>query len=182
MSLKQKKQELFTYSDYLSWNNEERYELIHGEAYCMSPSPSFEHQQVVLAFASLLREKLKGQRCTPVISPIDVVLSDTDVVQPDLVVLCDREKIKNGVIFGAPDLVIEVLSPSTSTRDRREKKYLYEQSGVKEYILIDPIAKNVERYFITENKYNGPELFGMDEILTLKSLNELEVKISLLFD
>ena len=136
----------------------------------------------MLALSSILREKLKGQKCTPIISPIDVVLSENNVVQPDIVVLCDREKVKNGVIFGAPDLVVEVLSPSTSTRDRREKKYLYEQYGVKEYILIDPLSKNAERYFCFDGKFSGPELFGIDEILTLKSLADLEININSLFE
>ena len=156
-----------TYADYLTWPDEERWELIDGTPYNMSPAPSFRHQRVAGLFFHVLEGKLKGRSCTAGIAPTDVVLSDFDVVQPDVFVVCDKKKITDANIQGAPDLVIEVLSPTTTVKDRREKKALYEKYGVVEYIIADPVGNAVERFLLKNGKYNAPEVFGpQDTLLT----------------
>jgi Uma2 family endonuclease len=161
----------YTLADYLAWPEGERWELIGGVAYGMAPAPSVRHQQIVLNFAFFLKERLKGKTCRPFVAPMDVVLSDHDVVQPDISVVCDPVKITDQNIRGAPDLVIEVLSPATSTRDLREKKALYQGAGVPEYLVVDPLELYVQRFVTGEGgRYGEGEIFGAREELPLFSL------------
>lgn len=177
MALPKKVDRKFTYSDYCAWTGEERWEIINGEAYDMSPSPSINHQELAGNFFSFLKQKLKGKPCVSFIAPTDVVLSEYDVVQPDVFVVCDPEKIMEANIQGAPDLVIEVLYPSTALKDKKEKKALYEKSGVMEYILVDPAGLYAERFILKSGKFAGPEIFGAKEVFTLSSLEGLEVPL-----
>ena len=104
----------YTVADYMNWPDEERWELIDGVAYDMSPAPTIKHQNIAGGIYSMLREKLKGKTCQPFIAPVVVVLSVVDVVQPDVIVVCDPNKITERNIQGPPDWVAEVLSPSTA--------------------------------------------------------------------
>jgi Uma2 family endonuclease len=144
----------FTYKDYRSWPDQERWELIDGIAYNMSAAPMTRHQfklqKLHLEFAAFF----KGRPCTVMLAPVDVLLprlgqSDDEadnVVEPDLLVICDRSKIEERFVRGAPDLVVEILSPSTSKKDLKEKFELYERSGVREYWVIEPKASWMHRY------------------------------------
>ncbi len=96
----------YTYKDYLKWPDDERWEIIDGVAYNMSPAPSIRHQIIVGNFYTLLNLKLKGKSCRVFIAPTDVVLSEYDVVQPDILVVCDKKKITKANISGAPDIAI----------------------------------------------------------------------------
>ncbi|RJP24619.1 MAG: Uma2 family endonuclease [Candidatus Omnitrophota bacterium] len=175
--------ERFTYDDYCTWPDDERWEIIDGVAYDMSPAPIPVHQRIVLNLAGMIREILKGKTCVPFISPIDVVLSEYDVVQPDIVVVCDPNKVTEKNIQGAPDLVVEVLSPSTTKKDRREKRNLYEKHGVKEYLLIDPDGLYVERYLLQENgRYAIGEIIDAQEKLAFQSLPGVEVELKEVFE
>lgn len=129
----------FSWADYRGWTGDERWELIDGEAYNMAPAPSTRHQSVAGNLHAALVQKLRGKPCRPFIAPTDVKLSDFDVVQPDILAVCDPSKITPTHINGAPDLVVEVLSPSTSSKDLREKKALYQRAGVGEYLVVDPL-------------------------------------------
>ena len=140
---------LYTLEDYLRLPDDQRVELIDGVFYDMA-APTTIHQGV----AGFLHKKFldfvmenKGP-CFPFISPVDVQLDcdDKTVVQPDVLVVCDRTKYKNGRIFGAPDLVIEVLSPSTRRKDMQLKMYKYAGAGVREYWMVDPDKKLVVQY------------------------------------
>jgi Uma2 family endonuclease len=183
MALAQKTKKGFTYADYLAWPDDERWELIDGEAYNMTPAPSFKHQKIVFNFASLLRDAFKGNPCVAGIAPTDVVLSEYDVVQPDVFVVCDKKKITEANIQGAPDLIVEVLSPATALKDKREKKNLYEKYGVKEYIIVEPAAQYVERFLLEEGGlYVKSEIFGPKEVLPLVSLKEIEIPLWEVFE
>jgi len=114
----------FTWDDYRTWADDERWELIDGAAYAMSPASTTRHQGVVGRLFSRIESQLRGCPCRPFVAPVDVKLSDADVVQPDVLVLCDPTKITESHIDGAPDLVAEVLFPGTSARDLRQKKAL----------------------------------------------------------
>lgn len=167
----------FTYADYLTWPDDERWEIIAGEAWCMTPAPSLKHQTVAGNLFSLLNGYLRGKPCTPFIAPIDVVLAETDVVQPDIVIVCDKEKLTDANIQGAPDLVVEILSPSTGLKDRREKKALYERFGVREYLILNPTDETLERYLLADGRYGLPELLGWDETVRPALFPELEIRL-----
>lgn len=144
MNLPQVKHPGYTLEDWKEW--EGRWELIDGVAYNMTPAPNTEHQRISMDLSrdlsnSLLEAKRKrGGSCEVFAAPIDVFL-DSDVVQPDLVVVCDPAKISTRGIEGAPDLVVEILSPSTAGKDVTRKWWLYEAAGVTEYLIVDPAEK-----------------------------------------
>ncbi|MBI5015186.1 MAG: Uma2 family endonuclease [Deltaproteobacteria bacterium] len=173
----------FTYADYLSWPEGERWEIVDGEAFAMTPAPSFGHQRVIGRIYYLLEAALHLGPCVPCVSPVDVVLAEDTVVQPDVVVVCDRSKIQPAGIRGAPDLVVEVLSPSTALRDRGTKRDLYERYGVREYLTVDPVARFAERYLLREDgTYGKPDLFGPEDSLRLASLAGLEIPLAEVFE
>ena len=164
----------FTVEDYLGWTDDNRWELISGIAYNMSPAPSIKHQDIVGRLYNELAQRLKNRTCKPFIAPVDVVLSIKDVVQPDVLVVCDPNKITQNNIQGAPDLVVEVLSPGTALKDLREKKQLYERSGVAEYVVIDPLEEYVQRFCLqADGSYQAGDIFGLYEELPLLSLPEV---------
>jgi len=137
----------FTYADYKSWDLKpgERYELIRGEAFAMA-APSRRHQAVSWEIVGQLYNYLRGKPCQAYSAPCDVRLfydeelgeNDDTVVQPDILVVCDESKLADEGIRGAPDLVIEVLSPSNSAIEMAEKHDLYEDAGVREYWVVNP--------------------------------------------
>jgi len=170
----------YTYHDYLTWPDEKRWEVIEGVAYDMSPAPSVKHQDIVGNFYIRLKSE-SSSPCYTGISPTDVVLDEHNVVQPDVFVVCDRSKIGERAITGAPDLVIEVVSPATEVKDRREKKAVYEKFGVAEYILVFPEREYVERYLLEGGKYGAPEIVNWDETIKVVTLG-MEVKLWEIFE
>jgi Uma2 family endonuclease len=172
----------YTYKDYLSWEDQERWEIINGTAHNMPPSPGFEHQRISMAIIEvLLNSKDKLRECTLLHAPLDVVLSETNIVQPDIFIICDQQKIKAQHIKGAPELIFEIISPGTATRDKREKKDIYEQFGVKEYILVYPNLKNVEQYILSKTQYGKAEIINWDETFTLETF-ALEIDLRKIFN
>ncbi len=155
----------YTYKEYCSWPDDERWELIDGVAYNMSPAPTSNHQRLSFELARQIGNFLESRQCKAFSAPFDVFLPvfpikseneiDT-VVQPDISVICDKSKIIEKGCLGAPDLIIEILSPSTSKRDLNEKFGLYERSGVKEYWVVDPGNKYIRVFHLqTEGKNSG---------------------------
>ena len=123
-----------------------REELIDGKTVMMSPRPSFNHNQVSYNIATLFANYLKGKKCTPIADGMALYLNDENHFVPDFMVVCNPDKIKNDGIYGAPDLVVEVLSPGTMKNDRGRKKNIYAQHGVLEYWLVSPGDKSIEVY------------------------------------
>lgn len=121
-------------------------ELIDGNVVLMSPRPTLNHNRVAFNIAYLFEDYLKGKRCTVYADGSDLYLSEQDRFVPDVMVVCDPDKLKTKGVFGAPDLVVEVLSPSSAIRDRGKKKDAYEKYGVREYWIVDPVSKTIERY------------------------------------
>ena len=175
-----KKDRKYTYRDYLTWPEGERWEIIAGIAYNMSPAPIVKHQAIALNFSVKLKTH-QNNPCYTGIAPTDIVLDEFNVVQPDVFVVCDESKITDENIKGPPDLIVEVISPSTEVKDRREKKNLYERFGVREYILAFPEREYIERYLLREGKYNGPELFNWDEVLHL-DVFDIRIDLCDIFD
>jgi len=156
----------FTYGDYVLWQGDERWELIDGKAFLMSPSPSRAHQSTLLALARQIADHLEGQPCDVYVAPFDVRFPKEDepdsgvdtVLQPDLVVVCDPSKLDKAGCRGAPDWVIEILSPSTSIRDRKQKRDVYERHGVREYWVVDPETRTVAIHRLVEGSFAGVEV------------------------
>ncbi|MCL2399377.1 MAG: Uma2 family endonuclease, partial [Defluviitaleaceae bacterium] len=145
----------YTYADYETWDDDFRCELIDGVIYDMA-SPSRAHQEVSAALLTELHIFLRGKKCKVFHAPFDVRLNaatkDDIVVQPDILVICDEKKIENGKhCIGAPDFVVEILSPSTSRKDKIIKSRRYFDAGVKEYWLIDPEDRTVTTLKRSEN-------------------------------
>ncbi len=174
-----KEEKNYTYQDYLTWPDEERWEIIDGKPYDMTPSPTFMHQTIISKLITLLNNALENKPFIAGIAPTDVYLSETDIVQPDVFIICNRDIITEQKIIGAPDVVFEILSSSTARKDRREKKRLYEKYGVKEYSLIDPNEQYVERYVLGESgEYGHAEVFEAEETFSLNTIPEVDIPLS----
>jgi Uma2 family endonuclease len=148
----------YTYADYLTWDDDIRYELIDGVPYMMA-APSIRHQEISGEIFGLLREFLKGKPCRVLHAPVDVRLKahrkDDTVVQPDVIIVCNSKKIENGKsCIGAPDMVVEVLSPSTRYRDYLVKEKKYAEAGVPEYWIVDPEAEAVQQLILNDGVYD----------------------------
>jgi Uma2 family endonuclease len=167
----------FTYSDYVRWPDDQRWEIIAGEAYAMTPAPSIKHQKISHVIDTVFGQFFKDLGCQPFHAPTDVVFDDQNVVQPDLLVVCDKSKITENNIQGAPDLVVEILLPSTAVKDKREKKALYERFGVREYLIVYPAEELVERLLLSDGRYGSPEVFGWDEVLPVAIFPELSLNL-----
>ena len=156
----------YTYQDYCKWPDDERWELIDGVAYNMCAAPSLNHQLISGDLGVDMFNFQKGKPCRVLFAAVDVFFprvnemdeDDVDtVVQPDLVVVCDEKKLRPKGVWGAPDLLVEILSPSTQRKDLREKFDLYQRSGVREYWVIDPRGEWVQQYVLAEDGLFGPE-------------------------
>ena len=161
--------EHYTYGAYATWPNDERWELIEGVAYNMSPAPSSRHQEIVWNFIRVFDRYFDGKPCKPFAAPFDVLLpsspdqreTDIDtVVQPDLGVIRDRSKIKDFGCLGAPDLCVEILSYWTKKKDVAEQFSLYERVGVREYWIVDPADKTIALYGLEEAAQGGKARYG----------------------
>ena len=152
----------YTYADYLTWRFEEFVELIKGKLMRPMAGPSRLHQVYSLNIASEVRQYLKGSPCQVYTAPFDVRLTTAGangdeqirtVVQPDICVVCDRAKLDDRGCLGAPDWIVEILSPGNTARDTRSKFDLYEESGVLEYWLVFPGLKTVACYVLDQEQY-----------------------------
>ncbi len=177
----------FSYADYLSWPDDERWEIIEGVAYDMSPAPNTEHQSISFKLSGILYNFLKNKQCEAFVAPFDVRLAETEhetdeelktVVQPDIVVICDQNKIDKRGCLGAPDIAVEILSPSTSYKDQTEKLLLYEKHGVKEYWIVNPDAKYVMIYHFKGVKYSKPEYLNENDTLESRAVEGLTIDLS----
>ncbi|WP_139490475.1 Uma2 family endonuclease [Brevibacillus dissolubilis] len=153
----------YTYQDYLSWTGDTRWELFEGVPHSMTPSPSTVHQQISMSLSSAFYQYLKGKTCSVFAAPFDVRLvqegeseaNSTTVVQPDITIICDPNKLDAKGCLGSPDLLVEILSPSTAKVDLITKRQLYEKFGVPVYWIIDPVNQFVQ---VLERQKNG--LYG----------------------
>ena len=136
----------------LAYQDELRGELINGEVVAMYSSPTFNHNRVASRIYRAFENYLEGKRCTAIADGTDLYLTQEDRFIPDMMVVCDRDKIRRDGVHGAPDLVVEVLSPSTARNDRMHKKAVYEASGVREYWLVDPENRTIEQHFLRDGR------------------------------
>jgi Uma2 family endonuclease len=184
----------YSYGDYRRWSDRERWELIDGVPYDMSPAPSRRHQEIAYEIVRQIAPQLEEKPCRAYFAPFDVRLPAADesddeidtVVQPDYLIVCDREKLDDAGMRGAPDFVVEILSPSTMPKDLRVKTGLYERHGVREYWAIHP-ADEVVYIFILAERTDGSSSFGeplirrRDGTLELESVPGVIVDLARLF-
>jgi Uma2 family endonuclease len=167
-----------TYGEYLTWTDEQRYELIDGVAYAMTPSPSRTHQRIVGELFRQIANALEQGPCEVNIAPLDVRFpaegdSDADtatVLQPDIFVVCDPEKLDEHGCRGAPDWVIEVISPQSASHDQITKLATYERHGVREYWLVHPIDRIVFVYRLEGACYGRPSVHELKGTLSSASV------------
>ena len=172
----------YTYEDLLNMEDENRYEIIDGKLFLMS-SPSTIHQEIAGELFVQLKQFFKDKKCKPFIAPLDVRISGEridkkvkNVVQPDLMVICDNNKIDEKGICGVPDFVIEIMSPNNQVHDTVRKYQLYLKYGVREYWLISPMDKKIFTCVLDNQRYDVEEYKIEDEI---KSKIFKDLKISL---
>lgn len=182
----------FTYGDYVGWSGDERWELIDGEAFAMSPAPSRRHQEAVVGLLGQIEPQLRHGPCRVYVAPFDVRLprgAEEDsavetVVQPDVAVICDPGKLDAAGCRGAPDWIVEVLSPATSARDRVHKRELYERHGVPEYWVLDPDGRRltIHRLDPSSGRYAPPITASADGRSSPRPVPSVTIDWSLVFD
>jgi len=188
-----KEDRIYTYRDYRTWPEEERWELIDGAAYNMSPAPRRFHQWIVTNLTVKIGNYLKGHPCEVYVSPFDVLLPAfgeteqddiTTVVQPDISVICDKAKLTGQGCTGAPDLVVEILSHWTAKKDFNEKLHLYERHGVREYWIIDPGNRFVHVYLLGEDGTypTVPKIYEQEDVLESEVLSGFALNCGELFN
>ncbi len=181
---------LLTYADYCRWPEAQRCELIDGVVFDMTPAPSRSHADLSLALFRLLDAFFQGKPCRTYLAPLDVRLPRDDepdddvqtVVQPDLLVVCDEKKLDDRGCRGAPDLVIEVLSPATASKDHIVKRRLYEQHKVKEYWLVSPTDRILTIYRLgSDGEFGKPDIFADTDEVEAKLFPGLVVDLAKVF-
>ena len=176
---------IYTYADYMKSGVDEIYEIIRGKIMEMAPAPGNSHQAVCGSLFVEMYKLLENSPCQIRIAPFDVILpiknekkdKATTVVQPDISVICDLDKIEEAGCFGPPNLVVEIISPSSSKRDVQDKFSIYEEAGVNEYWVVFPKDAVVTVYVLKDNKYNMSGNFTALD--TIQSITLTEVKIDL---
>ena len=179
----------YTYADYLTWQFDEMVELIKGKIVRPSPAPSRFHQDISVNLTLLLGNQLRPGPCKLYHAPTDVRLitqgpEDKDiitVVQPDLFVVCNPDKMDARGCLGSPDFIIEIISPNSSSRDMDVKFNLYEKAGVLEYWIIFPNDQIVECFLLENGAYKKSGVYAEDSVVPVHSLPGLELKVPDIF-
>lgn len=181
----------WTYADYLTWPDDQRWEIIDGVAYAMISASGSSHQEVSVELSRQFANYLKGKPCKIFTAPFDVRLPEPadfkndkveSVVQPDIVVFCDNSKLDERGYNGVPDLIIEISSPSTGKNDLTTKFELYQRHGVKEYWIVHPAERTVLVFKLEDDHtYGKPERYADDHKIAVPLLGELVVDLADVF-
>ncbi|SHK39934.1 Uma2 family endonuclease [Desulforamulus aeronauticus] len=180
-----KNDRIYTYADYLSWPETERLQIIDGVAYALAP-PSTEHQAIVGSIFVEFANYLKGKACKVFVAPFGVTFAkdvknekNIHAVEPDITIICDKSKITERGCKGSPDLIVEVISPSTASVDVIKKRQLYEHNGVLEYWIVDPTNQILSRFYLNENltEYRQVEYFTKTDTITPVIFPDLQINL-----
>ena len=184
--------QVYTYADYLSWSEDERVEIIDGVPY-LQAAPLRIHQETLSELHRQIANFLVGKECKVYPAPFHVVL-DLDeapinekdrknVFEPDLTIVCDKSKLDERGCKGTPDLVVEIISPSTARKDKVDKFNKYEQAGVREYWIVEPTEKIVSVFTLQENKrYGRPDMYTEDDQVNVTVLENLTIDLRMVFN
>lgn len=180
----------YTYVDYATWPDAERWELIDGHAYLKTSTPSTEHQRVSMRLGSQMEVFFRGKPCEVFAAPFDVRLPANEeqrddavdtVVQPDILVVCDPAKLDDKGCRGTPDWVVEIISPATASQDQIRKLDLYERHQVREYWIVDPLNRIITVFVLSHGGYAKPLYVEAKGKLATRLFPELEVDWDLIF-
>lgn len=180
---------VYTYADYFKWNLEERVELIKGKIFKMAPAPNLLHQVITRKMIIKLGVFLEKQPCQLFSAPFDVrfpIKSKKDediftVLQPDLCVVCDSSKLDSRGCNGAPDIIVEILSPGNTTKEMNKKYEVYEEAGVKEYWIVSPLYETILIYTLNNGKFVSARPLADGDVLTSSVLPGFSLNLNELF-
>ena len=180
----------YTFADCLTWGEKERIEIINGEAVMMAP-PTRIHQEILMELSRQLANFLEGKTCKVYPAPFAVRLFEKDgdrpenvdtMVEPDISVVCNYDKLDKHGCKGAPDLVIEILSPSTQRHDQLVKLSLYQRAGVREYWIVDPENRTVRVMLMYEDsRFQLHEVYGCEELAKVNVLDGCFIELAKVF-
>jgi Uma2 family endonuclease len=181
----------YTYADYLTWNFQERLEILKGRIFKISPAQSRKHQEISIELTGIFYNYFKKTPCNVYAAPFDVRLKNfkkstsdkeiTTVFQPDICVICDKEKLDDRGCIGAPDLIIEILSPGNSKKEMDVKFDLYEENGVKEYWIVEPYQKSILIYTLQNDKYIGLKPIAEEGLVNSPLFPEMSFNVEEIF-
>jgi len=173
------KKEIYTFEEWLNLDHNEKIEMIDGVIYMMS-EPSRRHQKVSRELTLELGNFLRGKTCELYVDPFMVRLNKDTVVHPDISIICDKNKLNDRGCIGAPDLIIEILSPSNAGHDIFTKYNQYLKAGVKEYWIVDPHKNTITVYILKNDDYNAQLYFDKD-ILPVNVLPDCKIDLKIIF-
>ena len=184
-----KPEQKYSYADYLTWDENERLELLDGVPY-MQAAPSRIHQEISMELSTQFHTYLKGKTCRVFAAPfcvrLDVEKNDNDVknvVEPDITIVCDSSKLDERGCKGSPNMIIEILSPASGKNDKLIKFNKYEKAGVKEYWVVEPDQKLISVFILQENgSYGRPEIYSEEDKIKVSIFPDLEIDLRPVFD
>lgn len=190
MALSPISNKVYTYGDYLKFTDDEIVEIIDGRICAMSPAPSRIHQELIMELSAEIRNYIKSNNgeCKVYPAPFDVVLVDENensndsknIVQPDISVICDKNKLTDKGCTGSPDMIIEIISPFNPSNDYVRKLNLYEQFKIREYWIVNPMKKNILVYTLTDNGYGMPDIYTFNDKVKVNIYENLYIDFKLL--
>lgn len=176
---------IYTYEDYLKFTDDEIVEIIDGRISAMAPAPNRIHQKIVMKVSSKIQNYIdsKNGSCEVYPAPFDVILKNDDedtknsknVVQPDISVICDKNKLTDRGCVGSPDMIVEVTSPSNFRDDYIKKLNIYEKFKIKEYWIINPMNESILIYSLTDNGYGAPSIYDFNDVVKVNIFENLEI-------
>jgi len=183
----------YTFADYLTWIDDKRRELIDGFVKLMSPAPTSYHQSISINLATEIKNYLKKKKYKIFTAPFDVRFPEaadikeydkiTTVVQPDISVICDLSKIDTKGCIGAPDMIVEIVSPSLARHDVEEKYKLYQKHGVREYWIVFPEDRSINVFILDENyKYQLVGMYANDSKVKVNIFEDLVIDLAEIFE
>lgn len=180
--------EKYSYVDYLDWDEGTRLEILDGTAY-MQAAPSRIHQEVLMEISKQFAVYLTGKSCKVYPAPfcvrLDIEKNNKDiknVVEPDISIVCDKSKLDEKGCMGAPDMIVEILSPSTGKIDRLIKFNLYEKAGVREYWIVEPDQRIISVFTLQSNKrYGRPQIYSEEDKIKISIFSDFEIDLKTVF-
>lgn len=180
----------YTYADYITWPGDERWEIIDGVPYMLS-APTWQHQSISRELVLEFGQFLRNTQCQVFAAPFDLCIPEgnekdeeiSSITQPDMVIVCDKSRLRKTGYFGVPSLIIEITSPSTARTDKIIKFNKYEKAGVKEYWIIEPENKLVSVFTLQENqRYGRPDVYSEEDKIQVSIFPELLIDLKPVFD
>ncbi len=175
----------YTYADYIKFTEDEPLEIIDGRILAMSPAPSRIHQKIILKLSTQIENYITSNNgsCEVYPAPFDVILKNDDeeisssknIVQPDISVICDKNKLTDKGCIGSPDMIVEVVSPFNPSNDYIKKLNLYNIYKVKEYWIVNPMKKNILVYTLTDTGYDMPSIYTFNDKIKVNIYDNLEI-------